>query len=149
MNQSNQWVRRAKISAAGALLAGAAVLRLGTALADEPTTAAAPTAGVWQKHDYSFAFMGFTTTYSCDGLADKLKALLIAAGARADAKARAGACAAGFGRPDKFARADLSFYTLVPNGAAAPADAKRTDGTWRPVSLAQRSPRERRGKQAA
>jgi hypothetical protein len=71
-----------------------------------------------------------------------LKALLIAAGARADAKARAGACAAGFGRPDKFARADLSFYTLVPNGAAAPADAKRTDGTWRPVSLAQRSPRD-------
>lgn len=106
--------------------------------------------GVWQKHQYSFAFLGFTSTYSCDGLADKLKVLLLAAGARPDVKSQAGACASGFGRPDKFARADLTFYTLAPAGTAAPAgtgasaDAKPADGLWRPVSFGDRSPRELR-----
>ena len=33
--------------------------------------------------------MGFTSTYSCDGLASKLKLLLIASGARPDAKVQA------------------------------------------------------------
>ncbi|HME38507.1 MAG TPA: hypothetical protein VKG63_06050 [Steroidobacteraceae bacterium] len=108
---------------------------------DAPTTAAADR-GVWQKHEYSFVFMGFTTTYSCDGLADKIKVLLIAAGARGDAKSQPGACASGFGRPDKFARADLTFYTLAPVAADTPADSKRVDAVWRPVSFSRRSPRE-------
>jgi hypothetical protein len=133
MKRSGRWVPTALVSLACALLAANA------ALADEP---AAHAAGVWQKHDYSFAFMGFTSTYSCDGLADKLKTLLIAAGARADAKSRAGACASGFGRPDKLARADLSFYTLAPDSPNAPSDAKRVEGTWRPVNFSVRSPRE-------
>jgi hypothetical protein len=80
-------------------------LLVGSALADTAQPASEHVPGVWQKHEYSFAYMGFTSTYSCDGLAGKLKTLLIAAGARADAKARSGACASGFGRPDKFARA--------------------------------------------
>src|SRR5271170_3661231 len=98
--------------------------------------------GIWQKHVYTFQFMGFTTTYSCDGLADKIKVLLIAAGARRDVKSQPGACASGFGRPDKFARADLTFYTLAPAGPGAPADGKPAAGTWRPVSFSARSPRE-------
>ncbi len=109
--------------------------------ADEPSAAAADR-GVWQKHEYSFAYMGFTTTYSCDGLADKIKVLLIAAGARRDAKSRPGACASGFGRPDKFARADLTFYTLAPAGPATSSDSKQVDASWRPVTFAARSPRD-------
>jgi hypothetical protein len=82
--------------------------------------------------------MGFTSTYSCDGLADQLKKLLIAAGARADAKSQAGVCASTFGRPDKFANADLTFYTLTPavDGAAAAA----IPGAWRDVTLTDHSP---------
>jgi hypothetical protein len=98
--------------------------------------------GVWQKHQYSFAYMGFTSTYSCDGLADKLKKLLIAAGARKDAKATSGACASGFGRPDKLARADLTFFTLAPDTSGTAADGQQADGTWRPIAIATRSPRE-------
>jgi hypothetical protein len=86
--------------------------------------------------------MGFTSTYSCDGLADKIKVLLIAAGARRDSKSRPGACASGFGRPDKFARADLTFYTLAPPADATSSDGKQVDGTWRSVSFSNRSPRE-------
>lgn len=113
----------------------------------DSTVPPASTAGVWQKHEYSFAFLGFTTTYSCDGLADKLKTLLIASGARADVNARPGACASGFGHPDKFARANLVFYTLSPVSTAAavstPAAVDETPigGMWRTVSLTARSPR--------
>jgi hypothetical protein len=112
-----------------------------TSSADEPS---AREPGVWQKHEYSFVFMGFTSTYSCDGLADKIKVLLIAAGARNDAKSWPGACARGFGTPDKFAQANLTFYTLAPSGTGASSDSKPVDGVWRPVSFADRSPRELR-----
>ena len=133
----------------------------GAAIADAPSPAPAHVAASWQKHQYSFQYMGFTSTYSCDGLADKLKVLLLAAGARADAKTQPGACAAGYGRPDKFARADLTFYTLQPLeagvvkdlGAAdetrapnahppAPVQTKPVVAIWRPVVFAAFSPRE-------
>jgi len=110
------------------------------AFSAEPS-AADPEQGVWQKHVYGFQFLGFTSTYSCDGLASKLKVLLIAAGARADAKSASGACARGFGIPDKFAHADLTFYTLAPVGSAEHASPPIM-GVWRSVVIADRSPRE-------
>jgi hypothetical protein len=110
--------------------------------ADSASPGAPAEPGVWQKHEYSFAYMGFTSTYSCDGLADKLKLLLIAAGARKDAKSQPGACASGFGRPDKFARASLTFYTLAPAGSGGGSDSPPIVGTWRPVAISDRSPRE-------
>jgi hypothetical protein len=131
-----------KLSALAGHALCSALLLARTSRAGESPNAAATDRGVWQKHEYSFAFLGFTSTYSCDGLADKLKVLLIAAGARHDAKSQPGACASGFGRPDKFARADLTFYTLAPAGSDAPADNKRIDAAWRPVLFAYRSPRE-------
>lgn len=111
-----------------------------TALAGEPSATEAEQ-GVWQKHDYSFQFLGFTTTYSCDGLASKLKVLLIAAGARADAKSTSGACSRGYGIPDKFARANLTFYTLAPAGNGENSSAP-INGLWRSVAFADRSLRE-------
>jgi hypothetical protein len=111
-----------------------------TALAGE-SSANAPEQGVWQKHESSFQFLGFTTTYSCDGLASKLKVLLIAAGARADAKSTSGACTRGYGSPDKFARANLKFYTLAPAGNGENASPP-VSGVWRSVTIADRSPRE-------
>lgn len=121
-----------------------AVFISAASVAAEPSARepAAREPGVWQKHEYSFAFMGFTSTYSCDGLADKIKVLLIAAGARPDAKSRPGACASGFGRPDKFARADLTFYTLTPGGTDPSSDNKPVDGVWRSVVFSDHSPRE-------
>ncbi len=111
----------------------------GQSSADEP---AGKERGVWQKHEYSFVFLGFTSTYSCDGLADKLRVLLIASGARQDAKSQPGACAADYGRPDKFARANLTFYTLAPTGTGTSSSSQQVDAGWRPVALADRSPRE-------
>jgi hypothetical protein len=132
-----------QVAACCALLA--ASLAATAAIADQPAMAAMDAStphesAVWQKHEYSFVFMGFTSTYSCDGLASKLKQLLVTAGARPDAKASAGPCASPFGRPDKFARADLTFYTLAPPGAAGAADAPPADAIWKPVEFASRQP---------
>jgi hypothetical protein len=99
-----------------------------------------PAKGVWQKHEYRFSFFGFTTTYSCDGLADKLKLLLLAAGARADAKSQPAACTNGFGRPDRFASAYLTFYTLAAAGADQVADAGTVNGNWRVVKFMPSTP---------
>ncbi len=97
--------------------------------------------GAWQKHVYHFQYFGFTSTYSCDGLASKLRVLLIAAGARADAKSTSESCVRGFGTPDKLARARLTFYTLAPVGNREAASSP-VDGVWRPVIIADRSPRD-------
>ncbi len=131
------WLRTLVIFSGGVLLAGVAA-------SDASQSASQATPATWQKHQYSFAYLGFTSTYSCDGLADKLKKLLLAAGARPDAKSQPGACASGFGRPDKFARADLTFYTLGTAPAAADPSSKAVEGTWRTVALSDRSPRELR-----
>jgi hypothetical protein len=109
--------------------------------ADGASSAASTATGVWEKHQYSFVSMGFTSTYSCEGLADILRQLLIAAGARADAKANSGGCAQGFGRVEPLARADLVFYTLSADTAKA-AETERLEGIWRPVTFAVRSPRQ-------
>lgn len=132
----------ARRTLAFALLLSSATLLSGMTLADVSSPAPTHSPGVWQKHQYSFQYMGFTSTYSCDGLADKLKVLLLAAGARADVKSEPGACAQPFGRPDKFARADLTFYTLAPDPADAGSGAKPVDGMWRPVAFMTRSPRQ-------
>jgi hypothetical protein len=120
------------------LLCGAAAWNV--AYADDAS--ASPDPGIWQKHVYTFQYMGFTTTYSCDGLADKVKVLLIAAGARADSKSQPGVCSRGWGRPDKFAQANLTFYTLVPAAADSSSDGTPVSGTWRPVKFAARSPQQ-------
>jgi hypothetical protein len=132
----NTWCKLAAVTGC-ALFPALLISR--TSAADEPS---ARERGVWQKHEYSFVFMGFTSTYSCDGLADKIKLLLIAAGARHDAKSQPGACASGYGRPDKFARTNLTFYTLAPSGTDMPSGSKQVDGIWRPVSFTDHSPRE-------
>lgn len=124
-------------SALAAILGGALFLST-VSLAADSAPSGGP--GTWQIHKYTFQFMGFTTTYSCDGLADKLRIVLLAAGARADVKSTPGACASGFGRPDKFARAYLTFYTLTP--AEPGAAGGGVPGVWRPVTFAARQPQQ-------
>src|SRR5580698_6218787 len=116
-----------------------ALAAVGLMLALPSNGAEDSTAGVWQKHEYTLHYMGFTTTYSCDGLEDKVRELLIWAGARSDAKSTAWGCDRGYGMPSKFASANVTFYTL----ASAPAGS--TDAvaaTWRKVQFESHRPLE-------
>jgi hypothetical protein len=126
--------------------AGYAQAPPGTAQVVPPAVAAPgsspdPIAAVWQEHKYAFQYLGFTSTYSCDGLADRLKLLLTTTGVRGDVKATPGVCASGYGRPDKFASANLTFASLVP--ASTPGvTGTQGFGAWKSVSIQSLDPRD-------
>jgi len=102
--------------------------------------------GTWQAHETELVYMGFTTTYSCDGLQAKLQLLLRQLGARSDAKVISFGCDRGYGTPSRFARATLKFSTLQPvaPGATLTSTAQGADtlvdGDWRQVELAPHHP---------
>jgi hypothetical protein len=109
----------------------------------------APLPGVWQRHEYALSHTGFTSSYSCDGIAQKVRLLLLAAGARDDLKV-VGRCSSGIGGPSRIATAKASFSTLSPApGSVAPAqpaggqpEAAPEPGTgvWKAVELRERQP---------
>jgi hypothetical protein len=124
------FIRRTRLLTLGTLVS--ALLIGAAASADTATPSAA--SGNWQQHQSQFDFMGFTTTYSCQGLEDKLKLLLRLNGAGPDLKVNA-PCSLGYGVPDRLAFAYLTFSTLQP-GATSPAAA----GEWRHVALSPHHP---------
>jgi hypothetical protein len=99
----------------------------------EPAPSPAPS-GIWQAHKLTFNYMGFTSIYTCEGLADKLRLLLRLTGAGPDFKVSE-VCARGFDRPDRLAMADLTFSSLQPD-APNPVAA----GTWQHVDLSPNHP---------
>jgi len=87
--------------------------------ADSGANAAAM--GQWQEHELSFTYSGFTSKYSCDGLADKVRLLLRTLGARSDLKVATYGCGDLYGGPTEFPRVKLRFATLEPAAAGAAA----------------------------
>jgi hypothetical protein len=120
-----------------ALLAGIAVFGLGTC-----TTAGAvdaPVQTLWAAKKLNFTFMGFTARYSCDGLLDKVRKVLLDLGARADLKVTATGCDRGFGTPSHFPGVAGTVYVLVPLGdKAPPADTQPVNADWKSVVVAPR-----------
>lgn len=103
-----------------------ALLALGIALADAP--AAQP--GQWQAQDLQFDYQGFTTHYSCDGLAERVRMVLLLLGARSDLQVTSLGCSAPPGHPDMFPSLRLQFATLQPGAPAGAAS-----GHWKAVNL--------------
>jgi hypothetical protein len=104
-----------------AMLAACAALAV---LAAPAVAGETPVPGVWQRHEYLLSYAGFTSHYSCEGIEDKLKLLLKAAGARDDVHA-IGSCSNPSGGPSQIASARVTFYTLVLQSAAALASTPR------------------------
>jgi hypothetical protein len=86
--------------------------------------------GRWREYELTFTYSGYTSKYSCDGLADKVQLLLKTFGVREGAKVSSFACAAPFGFPTEFPRVRLKFAVLEPWGpdAAQAADKPATYG---------------------
>ena len=57
-----------------------------------PAAASALLAAVWKEQRVNFFYMGRTARYSCDGLRDKVRAILLDLGARRDLKVTAIGC---------------------------------------------------------
>ena len=102
--------KNATMGAALALITGAAF----SGIAHGAETQAAG----WASKEVSFTYQGFTTKYSCDGLHDKVRAVLLKLGARKDdLKVRRSGCTSGSGTPDPFPGVSIKAMVLQPAGA--------------------------------
>jgi len=95
-------------------------------------TAATPASepAQWQEQDLQLDYRGFTTRYSCDGLRERVRSLLMLLGARADLRVEEFGCAAPSGHIEIFPSLHLHFATLHP--AAAPGVLA---GRWKALNL--------------
>jgi hypothetical protein len=92
---------------------------------------------VWTPKKLQFTYMGFTARYSCDGLSDKVKRVLLDLGARPDLKVTATGCSGGFGRPSRFPGVSATVQVLQPVGDQSPGPDTQVIGThWKNVVVA-------------
>ena len=109
--------------------------------ASNAATAAAPgdvVSGSWQHHQVTFSYFGITSLFTCDGLEDHVRQILLHLGARKDVKVRASGCPGPYNSPSRSAWVHTDFYTLAP---AAGADASSTvKARWTPVEMTPRRP---------
>jgi len=119
----------------GVMLLLTALGALGTAQAAD--TAGAPAAH-WVQRKLDFTYTGFTTKYSCDGLVDNVRELLLTLGARKkDLQIQSAGCTRFFG-VEPFPGVRAQFWVLAP--ATADEAAKGGDNVvqatqWQTVDL--------------
>ncbi len=121
----------------GVLLIALAATFPGAAQAAAP---APPQPAHWVKKKINFSYLGFTTHYSCEGLTDTVRYVLLELGARkSDLNVHEFACTARLGEPTPFPGVAGTFYVLEP---LAPEQATRPSGTegivpahWQPVDV--------------
>jgi len=114
-------------------LAALAVLTCAFAWANpspEPSAASGRESAVWAPKELNFAYQGFTTRYSCDGLQERMRDVLLKLGARPDLRVRGYGCTQLVG-PDPFAGVSIKMNVLQPagkqGGPAVPVHWQRVD----------------------
>jgi len=91
---------------------------------------------VWTQKQFTFIYQGFTTKYSCDGLLDKVRTVLLNLGARKDLQVNSLGCVGRSGVPDPFPGVSVKMNVLVPASAAtASADEPAIPSHWKPMKL--------------
>jgi len=91
---------------------------------------------VWTPKELLFQYVGFTTKYNCEGLAEKMRRILTMLGAR-DVQAQPVGCLSH--GPDQTPGVRIRMNVLQPSGAA-PAE-HAVPALWQPVDLlARRDP---------
>ena len=131
--------------------AAAAVVSLGAWLgapswadaADNSAPAADPTApaefAVWTPKEVQFTYMGFTTHYTCDGLRDAVRDMVLQLGARkSDLKVTEQPCSGQPDRPNPFPGVRIKMSVLQPAPAQLAPDAQVVEAHWKPVKLPYR-----------
>jgi hypothetical protein len=114
-------------------LAAVAALSCASAWANPPSEASTGSgreSAVWTPKELEFVYQGFTTKYSCDGLQEKMRRVLLKLGARPDVQVRSFGCTRLVG-PDQFPGVSIRMNVLQPagqqGGPAVPAHWKMVD----------------------
>lgn len=121
------------------LIKGAALLGvMGLALpapAAEPPPIGGPVHAVWMPKESVFTFHGFTAHYSCDGLRDKMRVILLRLGARDDLSVQSRGCAGE--QISAFPGVSIKMNVLKPVGGeiAVPAGEQPVAAQWQEVDL--------------
>jgi hypothetical protein len=101
---------------------------------------AADQAAVWTPKEVDFVYMGFTTHYSCDGLRDTIKEMLLQLGARkSDLKVYEQPCSGDPNRPNPFPGVKIKMSVLTPAPSTPTPDTQVVQAAWKPVKLPQRA----------
>jgi hypothetical protein len=110
----------ARVAVLAALASGS--LWAFAAPAAQPGEAAAE--GVWTAKDMRFEYQGFMSKYSCDGLRDKMRKVLLDLGARPDLQLSTSGCSSPSG-PDPFpgVRIKMNVLQPAPDSASGAKDA--------------------------
>lgn len=98
------------------------------------STAAAPAAAEsasWVPKEVNFRYVGFTTKYSCDGLHDRMRRILLRLGARADLKMIGYGCI-GVNSPETTPGVRIVMHVLQPASATA---GQTVAAHWQTVDL--------------
>jgi hypothetical protein len=90
---------------------------------------------VWTPRELSFVYQGFTTTYSCDGLRDRVRSVLLKLGAREDLQVSESPCVS-LGRPDPFPGVRIKMNVLQPGAdRTAPTGNQSVPAHWKTIDL--------------
>lgn len=90
---------------------------------------------VWSDKELTYVYLGFTTHYSCDGLRDKVRGVLLDLGAdKKTLKVTELGCSSPGGRPDPFPGVRVKMRVLQPAAFNA-GDQDLVAAHWRPVDL--------------
>ena len=123
----------------GAIFGSIGAMGTAGAAAPEPEVAAADIVpGTWEHHTATISYFGITSAYSCYGLEDHVRSILLHFGARKDAKVSATGCPRGPEVPSHNAWINTDFYTLTPAASAAGPATVRAH--WAPREISPRRP---------
>jgi hypothetical protein len=94
-------------------------------------------AAVWTPKELHFVYQGFTTRFSCDGLRDKVREVLLQLGARKDdLKVYQGGCVGRLGAPEPFPSVNIKMHVLTP---ATPGQSEPSvTAHWRDIDVLMR-----------
>jgi hypothetical protein len=95
---------------------------------------------VWTPKEVEFTYMGFTTHYSCDGLRDAVKEMLLQLGARkSDLTVYELPCSGNPDRPNPFPGVKIKMSVLTPLPGNATPGPEAVWAQWKPVKLPYRA----------
>ncbi|HWG76678.1 MAG TPA: hypothetical protein VN660_07765 [Steroidobacteraceae bacterium] len=118
-------------------LLGAIALTACASVAPAARQSSAPFEAVWQRHQTTINYVGFTAQYSCDGFEEKVRTILLYLGARRDLKVQQVGCNRAFDQPGHIAAVRADFYTLSPASATG---ADTVNAQWTMVTIKPMDP---------